>query len=355
MARRLTGACGALLLMLAWAGVANAAAGPHAVVLMYHHVGTAGQPSTRVTEEQFRAHLDYLAANDYRVVPLGQVVAALQGDDTLPERAVAITFDDGYRSVGEVAHPLLAERDWPYTVFVNTEPVDAGYANYLDWAQMRRMARQGARFANHSSTHAPLFERRDGEAHADWAARVRADLNGAQARLTEALGAAVHTRPPLLAYPYGEYNDAVMALVDDLGYVAFGQQSGAIGPTSNPLALPRFALNERYGQPEPFALRLDTRALPVIEQSPTSPVRHSPQAPRLVLTLQGDGLATHALGCFYGGERLTPEWLADTRRFAVQGTADLPVGRSRYNCTMPDGEGGFFWFSQLWVYGEGGT
>lgn len=326
-----------------------------AVVLMYHHVGEDGQPSTRVTEDQFEAHLERIEAEGHEVVPLAAVVDALTTGADLPDKAVAITFDDGYRSVGEVAHSYLAERGWPYTVFVNTDPVDAGFDQHLDWARMRGMAAEGATFANHSASHAPLFERREGEDRAAWAERISDDLTRAQRRLEDELGEAVTTDPPLLAYPYGEYDRALMDLVDELGYVAFGQQSGAIGATSRLQALPRFSLNERYGEPEPFALRLGTRALPVAEQSPVSPVRESDAAPRLTVTLAADDLATDRLGCFYGGERLDVEWQTPGRRFSVQGEADLPVGRSRYNCTLPDGEGGYYWFSQLWVYGEAGT
>ena len=346
-----------LLALLLSPGLA-AASSPdpaHAVVLMYHHVGEDGQPSTRVTTDQFTAHLETIAAEGYTVVPLADVVAALTGGPALPEKAVAITFDDGYRSVGEVAHPLLAERDWPYTVFVNTAPVDDGYSQYLDWSRMREMAQAGATFANHSTSHDPLFVREAGEDQAAWAERIREDLDHAQRRLVDALGKAVLTDPPLLAYPYGEYDEALMGLVDEMGYLAFGQQSGAVGETSRLQALPRFSLNERYGEAEAFTLRLNTRALPVAEQSPVSPVRESAEAPQLTITLAEDDLTTERLGCFYGSERLSVEWREPGRQFTVQGEANLPVGRSRYNCTLPNGDGGYYWFSQLWVHEKAGT
>ena len=326
-----------------------------AVVLMYHHVGDDGHVSTRVTEDQFRAHLEYIADNDYTVVPLGEVIAAVEEQAPLPARAVAITFDDGYRSVGEIAHPLLQERGWPYTVFVNTEPHDEGFQGYMTWERMQAMADDGVRFANHSTSHDPLFERREGEDQAAWSQRITEDLQGAQARLEAMLGDAVYSDPPLLAYPYGEYDTDLMALVDALGYVAFGQQSGAIGRHSNRLALPRFAINERYGDPASFSLRLATRALPVVAQSPLNPIRLDAEPPRLILTIEGEQLATHAMGCFYRGEVLEVDWLEPGVRFAVQGEAALPEGRSRYTCTMPDGDGGFYWFSQQWVVGQGGT
>jgi peptidoglycan/xylan/chitin deacetylase (PgdA/CDA1 family) len=333
----------------------SADATPQAVVLMYHRVGEDNTPSTSLSVEQFRAHLAYLDAQQFNVIPLSQVVRALQQGSSLPAKSIAITFDDGYASVGEVAHDLLAERDWPYTVFVNTEPVDAGLESHLSWSQMRAMAARGAEFANHSHTHTPLFVRNEGESEADWQARINADIGQAQTRLVDELGAAALTDPPLLAYPYGEYDLDVLALIENAGYVGFGQQSGAIGPTSNLLALPRYPMNERYAALDGFAVKASSKALPVRAKTPANPVRDTAQPPRWVVTLTEEGLPGTSPTCFYGNERLHPEWLIPGQQFAVQGEADLPIGRSRYNCTAPDGEGGFYWLSQMWIYAEAGT
>ncbi|MEX0449941.1 polysaccharide deacetylase family protein [Spiribacter sp. 221] len=327
-----------------------------ASVLMYHRVGNPEHPSTSVTREQFRAHLDYLERNDFNVVPLGRVVEALQTRQPLPDRTVAITFDDAYASVHEVAGPMLMARGWPYTVFVSTGAVDAGYEGYLDWDQLRGMAAGGARFGNHSRSHDPLFVRHDDETRPQWRARIEADLTAARQRLTDELGEALYQSPPLLAYPYGEYSLELMDLAAEMGFVAFGQQSGAIGIHSNSLALPRYAMNERFAGLDGFALKVNSRALPVVDQEPLDPVREDSQAPRLTLTLAPlPEDSTAQLACYYEGERLLPEWLEDGVRFAVRGGADLPVGRSRYNCTAPDDAGRYYWFSHLWIRGRGGT
>lgn len=327
-----------------------------ASVLTYHRVGNSDHPTTNVTTAQFKAHLDYLQANDFEIVPLARVIEAMELGEPLPPRTVAITFDDGYQSVGRTAHALLTERGWPYTVFVNTAPVEAGMKGYMSWDRMRGLAADGVRFGNHSRSHNPLFFRREGESRPQWRDRIRADLTAAQTRLREELGEAVHQSPPLLAYPYGEYSLALMDTVADLGFVAFGQQSGAIGLHASSLALPRFSFNERYGDVDGFAVKVHSRALPVTDQSPLNPVRDDREAPRLSLTLApATDLRIDQLACYYQGERLTPQRLEADRRFAVQGEAELPMGRSRYNCTAPDADGRYYWFSQLWVVGDGGT
>ena len=245
-----------------------------AVVLMYHRFGEDRYPSTSVRVEQFDAHLEYLEDAGYTVVPLGDVVAAIRGETELPDGAVAITVDDAYLSVYEVAYPRLKARGWPFTVFVATDPVDAGSETYMTWSQMRAMEEGGATFANHGSSHRSYVEWPGVVSEIDRLARVRADIEHAERRLAEEL----QPLPGILAYPYGEYDTSVAELVTNLGYVAFGQQSGAVGKTSDQRALPRFPMAEVYANIEDFAVKVATRPLPVAAVEPWDPVTCVPPA-----------------------------------------------------------------------------
>jgi peptidoglycan/xylan/chitin deacetylase (PgdA/CDA1 family) len=88
----------------------GAAEDPHAVVFMYHRFGEDRYPSTSVRLEQFEAHLQFLAENDYRVWPLEQVVEHLKTGQAIPEHTVVITVDDAYLSTYTKAYPRLKER-----------------------------------------------------------------------------------------------------------------------------------------------------------------------------------------------------------------------------------------------------
>ena len=243
-------AAGALLLAL----LALPAGAHGAVAFIYHHFGVADLPSTNIRLDQFESQLDHLAEAGYRVWSLGRVVAALRSGEALPDRVVSLTADDAYRSVYQEAWPRLRQRGWPLTVFVPTDPVDDGVAAYMSWDQMRELAAQGVEFANHSASHDHLL-RRAGESGAQWRQRVRADLERAQRRLREELGPEALASPALLAYPYGEYSTELAELVRDMGYVGVGQQSGAIGPGADFGALPRFPVNERYGELDSFQVK----------------------------------------------------------------------------------------------------
>src|SRR5690606_33663650 len=201
-----------------------AASAQAAVVLQYHHVSSATPASTSVTPELFQQHMDYLAQQKFRIVPLTELIEKLKRGEALPDDTVAITFDDAYESVYSTAYPLLKKRNWPFTIFLNTEPHDQEKKSFATWAQVREMADDGVTIANHSTAHNHLLRLKKGENRAQWRKRITAEILDAEKRIKEKTGQS----HKMLAYPYGEYDNQVKALVKKLGFVAFGQQSGPL-------------------------------------------------------------------------------------------------------------------------------
>jgi len=338
-----------LLLILLLGATAAAAAASHAVAFMYHRFGEDRYPSTSIRLEQFDAQLDYLAQNGFQIWPLERVVDHVLRNEPLPDRTIAITVDDAYLSVYEHAWPRLKARGWPFTVFVNTDPVDRGLAGFMSWEQMRAMQREGVRFANHTASHDSMAERRKDEDDTAWEQRVRADIERAQQRLREELGAEVEQEPRLFAYPYGEYDTRAAELVHAMGYIGFGQHSGAIGPLSDRRALPRYPMAESFAALEPFARKAASLPLPVIAAEPWEPHVDDNNPPPLTLALQQP---MRGVACYNAaGQPLPVTWLEETR-LQVQAAAPLPSGRSRYNCTAPADGGRWYWYSHPWLIGK---
>ncbi|MCP1676345.1 peptidoglycan/xylan/chitin deacetylase (PgdA/CDA1 family) [Natronocella acetinitrilica] len=326
------------------------AGGWHAVAFMYHRFGEDQYPATNVTLEQFEAHLDYLGEEGYTVWPIERIVDHMQSGGNVPDRTVAITIDDAYRSVYDNAYPILKERELPFSVFVATDPIDEGLSGYMTWEQMREMQEHGATFANHSATHDYLVRRENGESDEDYRTRVREDLLRARARLDEELDA--ERIVDLFAYPYGEYNAVVAAVAADLGYVSLGQQSGAIGPYSDARALPRFPMAENYAAIDEFSEKARSKGLPVAEMEPWDPELADGTPPRMTVQLGESEARLDQLACFVSRQgQVDVEWIdREARIFAVQAPEELPTGRTRYNCTAPSPEAGrFYWLSQQWV------
>ncbi|MFQ5509916.1 MAG: polysaccharide deacetylase family protein [Leptospirillia bacterium] len=336
------------MLVLLGSSPAFAEVPSHAVVLMYHRFGETTYPSTNIRTDQFKAHLDHLEQGGYRVWPLNRVVRHLKEGTALPDRVVAITIDDAYQSIRTVAYPILSARGWPFTVFVSTDAVDQGLAAYLSWEQMRDMRGHGVDFANHSASHDYLVRRNAGEDEAAWRARIAADIARATERITEELG----PPPPLFAYPYGEYREALKDVVREAGLTGFGQHSGPIGPRSDFLALPRFPMSETYGGINDFRLKVATLPLPVTHHAPSDPMWEGGPPPQLSVTLAASDARLDELACYASGQgRIEVHWVdRDAGSFQVKAEKPLSKGRSRYNCTAPaGGSGRYYWFSQPWL------
>lgn len=313
-----------------------------AAILMYHRFGEDSLPSTSVRLEQFEAHLAELTSGKYRVMALPEILARLRSGGQLPEHAVAITVDDAALSVYREAWPRLKAAGLPVTIFVSTEPLDYGLPSYMSWDQLRELAADPlVTVGNHGHSHA----------HMTWlsAAQQRADIDKAAARFEAELGAA----PEIFAYPYGEMSLALRETVAEAGFTAaFGQHSGALGEVSDRFALPRFPLNEAYGDMERFRLVANALPLPVDGITPADmSVRSAAQNPPNFGFTVADGLGNlGGLNCFASAG--APEMTHLGQRIELRFAAPLPAGRVRINCTLRDDSGRWRWFGTQFVVAE---
>lgn len=313
------------------------------VILLYHHVSADTPRSTSVSPEEFARHLDYIKAH-YTVVPLTQLVNAAKGKGSVPDNALAITFDDGYENILQNGHPLLKSHGFPYTVFINPEVIGE-QANQLDWQQIRQMQAEGATFANHTMDHLHLLEKQAGESEQAWLARVWKNITDAEAALKKHTGQSLK----YLAYPFGEYNQAIAAKLSENGYTAFGQHSGAVGTFSDMTAIPRFPAAGPYARLETLKTKMASLAMPVTTVSLPEPQMRSRKVSNAVeITLDSEAandVRLSQLACYYQGDTL--DITAGEDKFAFTLQATLPVGRSRVNCTAPSNaaSGRFYWYS----------
>lgn len=206
-------------------------------VIGWHRIdGGPGGLST--TPAEFRTHLDVIARDGWTVVALPDAVAALAAN-TLPRKALALTFDDGYASVAEVAWPLLRERGWPATLYAVSgyldgskrfawDKPDDAEARLLDAAALRDVANDGLHIGSHTVSHRWL-------PHLD-AATVTAEVRDSRAALEDLLGAPVRD----FAYPMGGWDARVRDAVGAAGYTtAVTVDRGLQTERRDPLAVRR--------------------------------------------------------------------------------------------------------------------
>jgi len=329
-----------LLFLIAVYGVTSGAAfaADYATVLMYHRFGEDKYPSTNIRIEQFEAHLDMLSSGDYTVWPLGKIIDHLQQGLNLPDKTVAITIDDAYLSVFTKARPRLKARNFPFTVFVATQPVDRNQRGYMSWDQIRILQDEGVQIGSQTTTHPHMHEISIADAEDE--------LKTSNARFLEEIG----QRPKLFAYPFGEYNLDVIELVKQAGFdAAFGQNSGIAHGYNGFFELPRFAMNEQYGTIDRLQLAIDGLPLKVDQIVPEDVVLNKDNnPPNYGFTLAPDIANDRQLRCFnstYG----TLEVNILGPRAEIRLPGPLEQGRARVNCTMPGGDGRWRWFGRQFL------
>jgi peptidoglycan/xylan/chitin deacetylase (PgdA/CDA1 family) len=347
--RALAGPAWAVLLMLMQPATATEPGTDHAVVLLYHHVAEDTPASTSVRPARFAEHLDWLIEHEYRVLPLEPLLEALRSGRPVPDRAVAITFDDAWVSVHEIAAPMLAERGFPFTVFVNTDAVDARQGPVMSWDQLRALDAMGGTLGSHSASHDHLPALRDGESTAAWQQRIDADLQRAVRRIEEETGQGA----TLFAYPYGEDSPDLAARVAEQHRFALVQRSGAVGVGGDLLAVPRFPLATGFDGLDRLERAVRARPLPLSNPQPQPEGRAVRSAPLAGVSfdLGPGGFRRKALACYASaGDALSVELRGSTRVHIDTEGLDRP-GRNKINCTAPaeDGSGDWYWYAYQWL------
>jgi peptidoglycan/xylan/chitin deacetylase (PgdA/CDA1 family) len=193
------------------------------VVLCYHAVSPDWPAQLSVTPERFAQQLGELVERGYRGATFTEAVTSPPHPRTL-----AVTFDDGMRSVLERARPVLDRLGLPATVFVPTDLVGSegpmswrgiehwlggeneGELVPLTWRELDGLRDEGWEIGSHSRTHPRLVELGDDE--------LAAELKESRERLEAELGG----RCLSLAYPFGEADDRVIRAAGEAGYRAAG-------------------------------------------------------------------------------------------------------------------------------------
>ncbi len=213
------------------------------VVLCYHAVAPGWPAALSVSPEALERQLTFLSKRGYIGVPVAEAL-----ENPPSGRMVAITFDDAYRSVLERAKPILDRLDMRASVYAPTNwpgregPMSwPGIAHWvgtehepelacMSWDELRGLADAGWEVGSHTCSHPRLAELADED-------EIAAELEGSRHACEERLGRPCRS----IAYPYGSYDDRVVAAAAATGY-EFGLTlpHGLHGP--RPLAWPRIGI-----------------------------------------------------------------------------------------------------------------
>ncbi len=322
-----------------------------AVILQYHHVSDSTPASTSISPKQFEVHLQYLKDNNFKVVALSELIEGIKNQQTLPDKSVAITFDDAYIDVLTQAKPILDKFSFPYTIFVNPGIINRNEKNnashYLSWIQLKALSDEGVIIANHGYEHDSMARMTEGLTQTQWLSKQTELLLKAEAVIKENTG----QNWRYYAYPYGEYDVAIQAWAKANDFVAFSQQSGAIDLTTDLTSVPRFPASKPYDKISGLRDKLNSLAFNIrLEGEQAETIFKHKEAKSINFAIETGDFYKSALNCYISGLGKQKITWNDDESFSINFSKDLPVGRVRANCTAASisKPGRYYWYSKPW-------
>jgi biofilm PGA synthesis lipoprotein PgaB len=222
-------------------------------VLCYHDIrdnlrdwGHSWPDPTAVGTHEFIRQMSWLNENGYHPVSMQQILDARKGKAKLPEHAILLTFDDGYKSVYTKAFPVLKQFGFPAVIALVGDWIQSPHgaevqygdhllprAEFVDWDEVREMQASGLiEVASHShSLHKGITVNPQGssiaaavsryywpETHSyendeQYARRIKADFKNNADLIKRETGKA----PRIMVWPYGTYNMVVARWSEEAG------------------------------------------------------------------------------------------------------------------------------------------
>jgi len=221
--------------------------------IMYHRFDENKYPSTNIQMEVFLKQIQLIKDLNYSFIHPED----FEKNFNIPkkQKKILITVDDAFQSFYEVAWPFLKENRIPFILFVSTEPV--GNRGYMTWEQIREVEKEKfAVIGHHSHSHEYLIDKTNED--------FKEDIETANRIFNEKIGYV----PSLFSYPFGEYSEFMRNYISKKFTYAFGQHSGVIDVNKEKFQLPRFPINENYGELKRFTSIIKTYPLEYKELLP---------------------------------------------------------------------------------------
>jgi peptidoglycan/xylan/chitin deacetylase (PgdA/CDA1 family) len=205
--------------------------------IMYHRFNESKYPSTNIQMDIFKQQIEIIEDSNYKFNNPSEFEKMFSTPKIKKE--ILITIDDAFLSFYQEAWPFLKKNKIPFILFVSTEPV--GKKGYMTWSQIREVESEDFAFiGHHSHTHDYLINETNDQ--------FISDIEKANKIFLKELGYI----PNLFSYPFGEYSKFMRNYVSENFKFAFGQHSGVIDLNKDKFELPRFPINEKYGELKRF-------------------------------------------------------------------------------------------------------
>jgi poly-beta-1,6-N-acetyl-D-glucosamine N-deacetylase len=299
--------------------------------LMYHRFNEPKYPSTNIKMEIFENQIEIIQNSDYNFLNPNN----FKKNFSIPKvnKEILITIDDAFQSFYLEAWPYLKINKIPFILFVSTEPV--GKRGYMTWKQIREIEAEKFVFiGHHSHTHGYLIDETNDQ--------FILDVEKANQIFLKELGYI----PNFFSYPFGEYSKFMRDYISQNFDFAFGQHSGVIDINKDKFELPRFPINENYGDLKRFrsvinSFPLEYKQLFPLEKKLTK--ENNP--PKFKVEFFKDQKNIKNINCYSNenGKWKKSKTNISNQILTIQFRAPFKPRRGRINCSLND-NGKWRWF-----------
>jgi peptidoglycan/xylan/chitin deacetylase (PgdA/CDA1 family) len=312
------------------------------ISLMYHRFNENKYPSTNIKMIDFKKHIEMIEKDKIIFIDANNFIENVKFKKN--NRKVLLTIDDAFLSFYKNAWPFLKKKKIPFILFVSTKEI--GSFNYMNWEQLKEVAKEEfVHIGNHSHTHDYLIDLTKQQ--------IKNDITKSISLLEKNLG----YETSFFSYPFGEYSSEFKQIIKDFNFkYAFGQHSGVIDETKDFLELPRFPVNEKYGELNRFKILLKTLPLKFKKIKPSEKyIDDSTNPPQVFIEFFENTENLKDINC-YSNEM--DKWTNSKINFISDYEIEIILKgkfiteRGRINCSLRDETGFWRWLGIQFVIKE---
>ena len=294
------------------------------VSLMYHRFNENQYPSTNIKIAIFKKQIEQI--NNKKINFMLPSNFDKNFNLKKERKQILLTIDDAFSSFYENAWPILKKEKIPFILFVSTQPV--GKYGYMTWEQIREIEKEDFAFiGNHSHSHEYLVEYNFNEFKKDIDTSIRIFNNN------------IGYNPIFFSYPFGEFSLEQKKYISNKFKYGFGQNSGVIDLNKDKYELPRFPINEKYGDLERFNFLLDLYPLEYKKILPEDKlILQNDNPPETIIEFFDEQKNLEQINCFSdegnGWDKSVTELI--NNKLYIKYRDKFNFRRGRINCSLND-------------------
>ena len=298
--------------------------------LMYHRFDEKKYPSTNIKMDIFKKQIKIIKDLGYKFYNPQDLKENF--NEEKKEKKILITVDDAFSSFYTVAWPYLKKENIPFILFVSTQTI--GKKGYMTWDQIKEIEMEPDSYiGNHSHSHGYLVD-------LDSKNLIK-DIDLANRTFIKNLG----YNPIFFSYPFGEYSELIKEYISKNFEFAFGQHSGVIDLNKNRYELPRFPINEKYGDLKRFKFLIKLHPLQFKNLYPIDKYLTDNNPPKFSVKFFKEQKNLDKINCFSdeGNKWKKSNISINNNTLEIDFKEKFIFRRGRINCSLND-NGAWRWF-----------